>query len=194
MDSKKLESNLVNMVTVLTVIAIVSSSLLGFTYLKTKDAIAAVQLKKKVEAIKAVTPAFDSNPDDNKFTAQGIEFYPVSKGGENVGVAIKTFSSKGFSGNVSIMVGLDNQGNIYNTAVLQHAETPGLGSKMESDKFKKQFVGKSPQTFKLSVKKDGGDVDAITAATISSRAFCDALQKACTTYQKEKSSSQVDKS
>ena len=96
MDSKKLESNLVNMVSVLTVIAIVSSSLLGFTYIKTKDAIAAVQLKKKVAAIKAVTPEFDSNPDDNKFTvqgAEGLEFYPVSKGGENVGVAIKTFSS-----------------------------------------------------------------------------------------------------
>jgi electron transport complex protein RnfG len=63
-------------------------------------------------------------------------------------------------------------------SVLQHKETPGLGTKMTEEKFLVQFRGKNPGSFPLKVKKDGGQVDAITAATISSRAFCDALQRA----------------
>ncbi len=83
------------------------------------------------------------------------------------------------------MVGMLDDGSISNTAVLSHKETPGLGDKMDIKKsdFPKQFEGKSPESFKLKVSKDGGDVDAITAATISSRAFCDAVKRATDTYQ-----------
>ena len=78
------------------------------------------------------------------------------------------------------MVGLLPDGTIYDTAVLTHKETPGLGDKMDKNKskFSGQFKRKNPSTFSLKVKKDGGAVDAITAATISSRAFCDAIQRA----------------
>ncbi len=67
---------------------------------------------------------------------------------------------------------------------LDHKETPGLGTKMTEPEFKEQFTGKNPAEFTLKVKKDGGPVDAITAATISSRAFCDAVQRAYNTLQK----------
>ena len=78
------------------------------------------------------------------------------------------------------MVGFDNDGKIIDIVVLKHSETPGLGDKMKKDKsdFSLQFMGKDPATFKLAVKKDMGDVDAITASTISSRAYCDAVQRA----------------
>jgi Na+-translocating ferredoxin:NAD+ oxidoreductase subunit G len=76
------------------------------------------------------------------------------------------------------MAGFLPDGSIYKVTVLDHKETPGLGTKMTDLKFSRQFLGKNPDSFKLLVKKDGGQVDAITAATISSRAYCDALQRA----------------
>jgi electron transport complex protein RnfG len=76
------------------------------------------------------------------------------------------------------MAGFKVDGSINNISVLEQKETPGLGTKMKEDKFKNQFLGKNPNSYKMIVKKDGGEVDAITAATISSRAYCDAMQKA----------------
>ena len=72
--------------------------------------------------------------------------------------------------------------------VLECKETPGLGDKMDIKKsqFPVQFMNKNPIDFELKVTKDGGDVDAITAATISSRAFCDAVQRAYETFEKER--------
>jgi electron transport complex protein RnfG len=82
------------------------------------------------------------------------------------------------------MVGLAPDGTVINTMILEHRETPGLGTKMAEPRFKDQFVGKNPGSGKMKVKKDGGDVDAITAATISSRAFCDAIVRAYDAWQK----------
>jgi electron transport complex protein RnfG len=93
---------------------------------------------------------------------------------------VETFTNQGFSGRFKLMVGFAPDGTIIDIAVLQHSETPGLGNKMEKSKsdFSLQFMGKNPETFKLAVKKDRGDVDAITASTITSRAYCDAVQRA----------------
>jgi electron transport complex protein RnfG len=82
------------------------------------------------------------------------------------------------------MAGFRPDGTIINISVLEQKETPGLGTKMAEPAFKDQFNDKNPDQFKLKVKKDGGQVDAITAATISSRAFCDAIQKAYNTLRK----------
>jgi Na+-translocating ferredoxin:NAD+ oxidoreductase subunit G len=82
-----------------------------------------------------------------------------------------------------LMVGLLPDGSINNISVIQQNETPGLGTKMKEPKFKDQFNKKNPSEFKFKVKKDGGHVDAITAATISSRAFCDAVDRARRNYQ-----------
>ena len=185
MAEKKLQSNLRNMLLVLTTISAVSALALAFTYTKTKDAIALVQAQKKLMAIQNVAPGFDNNPDQEKYTVknfEGIELYPAKQEGRLKGIAVKTFSSAGYGGDIWLMVGFDHQGIIYDIAVLKHQETPGLGSKMEAAKFKNQFKGQSPASFKLLVKKDGGDVDAITAATITSRAFCSAVGKAYEAY------------
>ena len=116
-----------------------------------------------------------------------IPFYLAYDADNNfIGAAVETFTNKGFSGNISLMVGILADGTLKNISVLQHAETPGLGSKMTEPTFKDQFNGKKADSFNIKVKKDGGDVDAITAATISSRAFCDAVNRALLTFENNK--------
>jgi Na+-translocating ferredoxin:NAD+ oxidoreductase subunit G len=175
--SKKLESTLLNMILSLSLISMGMSGALSIVYLKTKGPIEKASKEKEMNAIKLVLPEFDSDPLKEMREKDGLVFYPVYKQGQPAGCAIKTFSDKGFSGHIEIIAGFLPDGSIYNTQVVQHKETPGLGNKMIEPKFKDQFNNKNPGNFKLKVKKDGGDVDAITAATISSRAYCDALQK-----------------
>jgi electron transport complex protein RnfG len=185
----KTESTFKNMVLSLSLIALVSSALLGFVYEFTKEPIALSNLNKKLNAIKQVVPEFTNNPNDEMYrlpTGEGdsLEIYPAKKDDAIVGYAVNTYTSKGFSGNISLMAGFKPDGTIINITVLEQKETPGLGTKMTESEFKDQFNDKNPSEFKLKVKKDGGPVDAITAATISSRAFCDAVQRAYNTLQK----------
>lgn len=185
----KTESTFRNMAVSLTLIAMVSSALLGFVYEMTKEPIALSNLNKKLNAIKQVVPDFTNNPNDEMFllpTGEGdsLEVYPAKKDNEIIGYAVNTYTNRGFSGNITLMAGFRPDGTIINVTVLEHKETPGLGTKMAEPEFKDQFNNKNPADFRLSVKKDGGPVDAITAATISSRAFCDAVQRAYNTLQK----------
>jgi electron transport complex protein RnfG len=124
-----------------------------------------------------VLPEFNNDPTTEIIKEGELEIYPAKKDNVLVGYAVKTYTDKGFSGRFWLMVGFKMDGSLKDVSVLEQNETPGLGTKMKEPKFKNQFLGKIPGIFKLSVKKDGGDVDAITAATISSRAFCDAVQR-----------------
>ena len=185
----KSESTLKNMILSLTLIALVSSAGLGFVYELTKEPIALSVLNKKLNAIREIVPEFTNNPNDELFrlpTGEGdsLDIYPAKNNGEIVGYAVNTYTSKGFSGDISLMAGFKPDGTIIGITVLNHKETPGLGTKMTEPEFKEQFTGKNPGEFMLKVKKDGGQVDAITAATISSRAFCDAIERAYNTLQK----------
>jgi len=187
-EKKKLPSTFLNMMVVLTLVCVVSALALGFTYSQTKDAIAQGKINKVLAALKDVLPEFDNNPYEEKRTSgefPGLVFYPASLGGEPVGTAVETFSSEGFGGDIRLMVGFTRDLQIKAISVLGQTETPGLGTKMESPSFLRQFADKDPAVFKTTVKKDGGDVDAITAATISSRAFCDGLNKALKALKQE---------
>jgi electron transport complex protein RnfG len=189
MGSKR-ESNFLNMVLTLFLVAAIAALALGGVYVVTKAPIALAKKKKLEAAIKAVLPEFDSITTkmvENPGSGDSLTFYTASKNNEVIGTAIKTSTMKGFSGKIELMVGFLNDGTINNTAVLTHKETPGLGDKMDIKKsdFPVQFEGKNPANFKLKVTKDGGDVDAITAATISTRAFCDAVETAYTAFESE---------
>jgi electron transport complex protein RnfG len=178
---KKLPSTFRNMVVVLTLIGLISALALGFSYNLTKDAIANVGVKKTIQGIEQVLPPFDNDPSKEQYTLAThpeLIFFPAKKEGNLVGVAVKTFSDAAYNQRIWLMVGFNAQLQIHNISILDQKETPGLGTKMSESKFKDQFNGKSPQQFKIKVKKDGGAVDAISAATISSRAFCDAVDKA----------------
>jgi Na+-translocating ferredoxin:NAD+ oxidoreductase subunit G len=176
--AKKLESTLRNMVLSLTLISLVMSAALTFVYLKTKGPIEVAAKQAEIDAIKKVSPDFDNNPITDAQSMDGVTIYPVKKQNETAGFAIKTYTDKGFSGHIELMAGFRSDGTINNIAILQQKETPGLGTKIADPEFLNQFLGKNPGTFTLKVKKDGGQVDAITAATVSSRAFCDAMQRA----------------
>lgn len=181
--AKKLESTLPNMALSLVVISMFMSAALAFVYLQTKGPIENAARQKEAEAIKQVLPEFDSDPASGKSEMNGIVIYNMNKQNQPVGYAVKSSTEKGFGGHIEIMAGFLPDGSIYRIAVLQHKETPGLGTKMMESKFSDQFPGKNPADFMLKVKKDGGQVDAITAATISSRAYCDALQRAYDTMK-----------
>jgi len=185
----KTESTFKNMVLSLTMISLVASALLGIVYQMTKAPIELSVLNKKLAAIKQVVPEFTNNPNDDMYrlpTGEGdsLDIYPAKKDGNIVGYAVNTYSKKGFSGNINLMAGFKSDGTIINITVLEQKETPGLGTKMTEPAFKNQFNDKQPAEFRMKVKKDGGSIDAITAATISSRAFCDAIQRAYNTLQK----------
>ncbi len=189
----KKESTFINMVVTLFLVTAVASTTLGFVYELTKAPIAEAKLQKKLNAIKIVVPEFVNNPDSEMFklpigegSLDSLEVYPAKEGEQIVGYAIKTFTKQGFSGLIELMVGFKPDGKIHNISVLSHAETPGLGDKMEEKKFPKwvnQFKDKSPAQSNLKVKQDGGELDAITATTISSRAYCDAVDKAHQVFQ-----------
>jgi electron transport complex protein RnfG len=190
MGSKK-ESNFLNMVLTLFLVAAIAALALGGVFVATKGPIALAKKKKLEAAIKTVMPEFDNIKTEmvaNPNGGDSLTFYVASKNNEVLGAAVKTYTMKGFSGKVELMVGFSNDGTINNTAVLSHKETPGLGDKMDIRKsdFSLQFKGKNPANFKLKVTKDGGEVDAITAATISSRAFCDAVETAYDTFESTK--------
>jgi electron transport complex protein RnfG len=177
------ESNLKNMLLTLSFVTLMASALLGGVYALTKTPIDEAMAAKINSAISSVAPEFDNNPSSDYFFEEyaGKEYkvYPAVAAGDTVGYAIESYAS-GFGGRISLMVGFDMSGVITGTSVLSHAETPGLGDKIDPRKsdFSVQFEGKNPEDFKLLVKSDGGDVDAITASTITSRAFCDAVTTA----------------
>jgi len=195
--AKKLESTFTNMVIVLTVVALVAAFALGSVYNITKEPIEKAALKKKLDAIANVAPEFDNNPNAEMFKLpafepsagmDSLEVYPAKKDGKIVGYAVKSYTMKGFSGLIEVMVGFEKDGTIKNYSVLKHAETPGLGTKMttwfnNTNKPNQCILGKNPKTTKMTVSKDGGDIDAITAATISSRAFLDAINRAYKTLE-----------
>ena len=133
-------------------------------------------------------PGFDNNPSEE---AENVEvngttykIYPATQGGKAIGAAVEA-SANGFGGALTVLVGFDTEGNIIDYSLLSHTETPGLGSKA-ADWFKKgakgDITGKNPGEKTLSVTKDGGEIDAITASTITSRAFLQAVNNAYAAY------------
>ncbi len=181
--SKK-ESNFTNMVVSLLIITLVAGLSLGFINDLTIGPIAKAKLERKVNAIKQVLPEFNNNPVEDIILIKSekikdsIELYPAYFEEKIVGKAVIGSSDKGYSGLIKIMVGFNLDGTIKNIVVIEQKETPGLGTKMKGDKFLRQFRGKDPKSFILQVIKDGGDIDALTGATITSRAFGEATQLA----------------
>ena len=191
--SQKKEASLLRLVVVLTSIALVAGLALTGVYALTKERIDNAQKAKKEQALNLVLPDFKGTLIDTTVVPEGekegvLVHLATQEDGTLYGAAIETYTKKAFDGRFDLMVGFVADGSIINTEVIDASETPGLGDKINKTKsdFAKQFNGQDPATYKLSVKKDGGDVDAITAATISSRAYCDAVQRAYNVFMKIK--------
>lgn len=180
----KSESTLKNMLLSLTLISFCASALLAGGYVLTKEPIEKALQEKKDAAIKEVLPKGDieiGKAVEVKLDGYEDAFvvYPAKKGGNFIGCAIETYDNNGYGGKVRSIVGFDVEGRVINYSVLEANETPGLGAKV-SDWFKTKgdIRGKDPASEDFKVKKDGGEIDAITAATITSRAFLSSVKSA----------------
>ena len=189
---KKLESTLLNMVLVLTGVAIVMGGVLAYVNHLTEGPIAQQKEKVLSDGIKTVMCVDDlkvAKTDTVRQNADGKELtyviYQIQNAqNEDLGAAVES-TTGGFGGDLKVLVGFDPEGTILGYTLLEHAETPGLGAK--ADKWfqkgeKGDIIGKSPSE-PLTVSKDGGQVDAITASTITSRAFLLAVNNAYNAYK-----------
>ncbi len=190
---KKLESSLMNMVLVLTLVAVIMGGILAFVNHLTEGPIAEQKEKALADGIKAVMACNDlkvAKTDEVKQNdAKGKEMtftvYQIQDAqGKDLGAAVES-TTMGFGGDLKVLVGFDPEGKILGYTLLEHAETPGLGAK--ADKWfqkdqKGDIIGKDPKE-PLTVSKDGGQVDAITASTITSRAFLLAINNAYNAYK-----------
>ena len=190
---KKLESSLTNMLLVLTGVAVVMGGILAYVNHLTEGPIAEQKEKTLADGIKTVMVCDDlvvAKTDEVKQNdAKGKEIvytiYQIQDAqGKDLGAAVES-TTMGFGGDLKVLVGFDAEGNILGYTLLEHAETPGLGAK--ADKWfqkgeKGDIIGKSPAE-PLTVSKDGGQVDAITASTITSRAFLLAVNNAYKAYK-----------
>ena len=180
------QSSFKNMTLCLLVICLVCSALLAGVHSLTKDPIAQAEKAKNDKAISAVLPDGVTTFDEEKvFSFEGKDYkYVVARDGNGnlVGCAIDV-EPVGFGGPIKIKVGFNAEGIIWNTKVLSQAETPGLGAKCTEPAFANQFKQFNPAEKTLKVTKDGGHVNAITASTITSRAYADGLATAVKVYQ-----------
>ena len=186
------------MVLSLTGFTVVAGALLGWVNAVTTEPIAQANAKILSDAIGVVVPAFDNNPAEAPETVevdgQSYKVYKATKEGKFVGAAVES-ASMGFGGELKVLVGFDTEGNIVDYSLLSHAETPGLGSK-SADWFKKgakgDITGMNPGKKALVVSKDGGEVNAITASTITSRAFLKAVNNAYNAYRTQYADAQPE--
>lgn len=181
-----MKSSFKNMTLCLLAICLVCSALLAGVYALTAEPIAAAAAAKNEAAIKEVLPEGAVTIEEERTVDfEGASYaynLAYDEQGNTVGCAINV-APVGFGGPIVIKVGFDANGVICNTKVLSQAETPGLGAKCVEPAFSEQFKGFDPAQKNLAVKKDGGDVDAITASTITSRAYADGLALAAKVFQ-----------
>jgi len=171
------------MVFVLSLICAASGLLMALVYDVTEAPIAEARLHKKDDAISKVLPPHDNDPATTTNTVEyGGEkwtFYMATKAGKYVGAACESISQEGYGGDIRVMVGITVDDKVYGIEVLSdHKETPGLGAQISQDTFCAQFADKPIGSTTWSVAKDGGDIDGVTAATISSRAVVSAVRAA----------------
>lgn len=206
---KKLESSLKNMLLVLTIVSVVAAFLLAYVNNVTSGTIAKINEEALNSGIKSVLGiGADDAIETTEKTVDAYVVYEVSRDGNWVGTAVKSTDKSGFGGDIVVLVGFDADGNIQGYEVLSHAETPGLGARMgewfrtattgetkEAGVLSKIFfgnpdpagshniIGRNIGNGELKVTKDGGDIDAITASTITSRAFLNAVNNAYKVYK-----------
>jgi electron transport complex protein RnfG len=175
------------LILVLTLIAAGAGLILSLVESVTREPIAEQRRMETLRALQAVLPPVDNAPDEDTvalITGQDKRgrdvvrtFFRGRQGSKLSGVAFKVVAPDGYSGDIVVMVGVDPEGTVSGIEILTHAETPGLGDKIAFPEFKKIFAGKNLDNADWRVKKDGGEFDQITGATISPRAVVGAVRR-----------------
>lgn len=177
---------------VLAIICSAAATALALVYNLTKDPIAHQQRLKKLNAIRAVQPDYDNEPDKdfvdlktNDGNGGLTRFYITKKGSTYTGVVFAV-SALGYGGPIELMVGINPEGTITGIRILKHSETPGLGAKINEAAFLKQFTSKNTRNMNWALKKDGGEIDQISGATISPRAVVRAINQGLLFFSEHK--------
>jgi Na+-translocating ferredoxin:NAD+ oxidoreductase subunit G len=188
--------DIVRLAFVLTAITVSAALLLSLVEAVTREPIAEQRRQLTLKALGAVLPPFDNAPDEETLTmVVGVDrkgqevrrtFYRGRAEGVLTGVAFEVVAPDGYSGNIHIMVGVHPGGAVNGIEILTHAETPGLGDKIELPWFKDQFAGQTLEGVDWRVKKDGGDFDQITGATVSPRAIVGAVREGLRFYHQHR--------
>lgn len=175
------------LILVLTLICLVAAAALSQVERLTREPIAQALREEKLRAIRKVLPEYNNEPDkesvsiivgkDNAGQDIKKDYYIAKMGEDVVGVAFEGSSSEGYGGDIVVMIGVDPEDTINGIEIIKHAETPGLGSKITESGFLSIFKGRNLENTKWAVKKDGGDIDQITGATISPRAVVYAVDE-----------------
>jgi len=186
---RKPENPVLSIIIVVTAV-VISVFLLSYVNALTKPKIEKHEKQKLLDSLKKVCPMGDLSFKEKTLSWNGSNWdYYVGK--DNSGrfqcAAIITESNQGYGGEIKLLLGVDSTGTIRGVEVLEHHETPGLGARITEESFRKQFIGKNLENTNFTVKKDGGDIQQLTSATISSRAFCGAVKKALEFFQANKS-------
>ena len=184
------------LIIILTLFCLVAAAALAKVDDITKGPIAEQERLKTVTALKAVLPAFNNDIDkdakdlvvgqDKKGRDIKIKFYTGKMDESQVGTAFQVIAPDGYSGDISILMGVGPDGKVSGIEIISHKETPGLGNKIQKAEWKNQFKGRSiDDGTKLAVKKDGGEIDQFSGATISPRAVVNAVKRGLEIYKKE---------
>lgn len=188
---QKIKSTFLNMTVIMTAVAIISAAAVTYVYQLTLPAVTENLKKAEVEAISDIFgDEFDNNPIAEKTAVpmkkgvKELNIYPLRKQDMIYAIAVKSYTNKGFGGELEIMTGFYIDGTMAGYKVLNHKETPGLGSKIMENEFMSQFIGLKIEGGKLKLRKDGGQIDGITSATISSKALIDAVNNAKKAYDR----------
>ena len=184
------------LIIILTLFCLVAAAALAKVDDITKGPIAEQERLKTVTALKAVLPAFNNDIDkdakdlvvgqDKKGRDIKIKFYTGKMDESQVGTAFQVIAPDGYSGDISILMGVGPDGKVSGIEIISHKETPGLGNKIQKAEWKNQFKGRSIDDGpRLAVKKDGGEIDQFSGATISPRAVVNAVKRGLEIYEKE---------
>ncbi|MBF0585358.1 RnfABCDGE type electron transport complex subunit G [Prosthecochloris sp. N3] len=159
----------------LTIVGLLSASLLAVVDDLTREPIAQAKEAMKRKAIEQIFP-FELEKLETVKTDDTTFYEAMDAEGNIQGIAVESRTDLGYSGRIEILLGVSPEDQkIFSYKVVYHLETPGLGDKIDKDKFKSQFTGRTLDDTNWTVRKDGGDIDELTAATISSRAVADAV-------------------
>ncbi len=174
------------LVLVLALVCVAAALGLSVVEQLTREPIAQALRKELLDAVEAVLPSFDNAPDEDKIVIEERVYYVGKKDGVPVGAAFKVSTMEGYSGLITALVGVNPGGEVNGVSILIHTETPGLGAKFTDSEYLKQFKGKELSTAQWLVKKDGGDFDQITGATVTPRALVAAIESGLTSFTTDK--------
>lgn len=169
---------LIKLSLILAIVCAVCASLLMYVDMLTRAPRVESANLKRSQAARSVLPTFTDDKAELRALEGGAFLLTDSASGKYLGAAVEGCSHHGYGGDIRLIVGFDEKDHVVDFAVVESHETPGLGAKVSDEKFRAAFRGRPSKCQRMLVKKDGGDIDAITSATISSRAACEAIADA----------------